>query len=120
MRIRDLFWIGGAALIIGGLGHLLFKLPYKYTGEEIPPKAAIAVILIGSVLFAVSWAIYKFIPEKPDKSGRYFYICKDCLRALPKRKHKSGKCPECGKQMEDLLGFYDRHPELKDKQRPPE
>lgn len=42
-------------------------------------------------------------------------MCKLCLKPYARGDITSNFCPECGTLLEKLSGFYDRHPELKDK-----
>ncbi len=41
-------------------------------------------------------------------------ICLNCKEPFAGKKLSSMKCPKCGGRLEDLIGFYERHPELKD------
>lgn len=40
-------------------------------------------------------------------------MCKQCLRPYARVDIASNSCRECGTILENLVGFYDRHPELK-------
>jgi len=42
-------------------------------------------------------------------------ICPKCLTVRTWAEMETSKCNNCGVELEDLRGFYDRHPELKDK-----
>lgn len=44
------------------------------------------------------------------------YICPNCEAAVDFREVGDHTCPKCKVQLEPLEGFYDRHPELKEKE----
>jgi hypothetical protein len=43
------------------------------------------------------------------------YICRSCLKVSYIKQTKKNKCPLCNSEVEPLKGFYDRHPDLKNK-----
>lgn len=68
------------------------------------------VFLIGGLIYCF-FAIYKkeFPKELPMKS----VICTSCLNPCYEKDLINGFCPKCNGIVDDLLGFLDRHPELK-------
>jgi len=46
--------------------------------------------------------------SQKDKS---YMICPNCTETLEKDKELPIHCTKCGGQLEDLEGFYDRHPD---------
>jgi hypothetical protein len=69
-------------------------------------SVGLGVFLIISSLFT---KIKTDAPKSPD-----FVICRNCLEPLSARSIADSTCQKCGEIMEDLKGFYDRHPELKE------
>jgi len=59
---------------------------------------------IGVFVFAASW-LWQASQEKS------YVICSGCLKMTEKDKGNSSCCVECGAALEDLAGFYERHPE---------
>jgi hypothetical protein len=59
---------------------------------------------IGTFAFAASW-LWLASQEKT------YVICSGCQKMTEKNKRSSLTCLECGAALEDLRGFYDRHPE---------
>lgn len=57
------------------------------------------------------WVAFK---DKAEK-GQDILICRVCNSPHPKNDVKDNKCPKCHVDLEPLEGFYDRHPELRDK-----
>ena len=47
------------------------------------------------------------------KSNDKYVICKICHKAFSIENVPDNKCPKCNIELEELNGFYDRHPELK-------
>ena len=45
--------------------------------------------------------------------GKNLVICSNCQKTYPKNKVHDLICPECGNQLEPLVGFYDRNPHLR-------
>ncbi len=53
--------------------------------------------------------------RKGRRDYKETFICPRCETALPYGEVAEEVCPECGAAMEPLKGFYDRHPERKEK-----
>lgn len=76
-----------------------------------PPKTINEIIAewplllgVGVFAFAASW-LWLASQEKT------YVICSGCQKMTEKNKPSSLTCLECGAVLEDLEGFYDRHPE---------
>jgi len=54
--------------------------------------------------------------ERRAREEKKVYICPRCVKAFFKKDALTLKCPQCGNMLEKLTGFYERHPELKDKE----
>ncbi|WP_320172309.1 hypothetical protein [Maridesulfovibrio sp.] len=64
------------------------------------------------IFFVFFGLLHKF-PKKYHEEG---LICPKCLTPYGLgRAPKSGKCKNCDVELEPIDGFYDRHPELRDK-----
>ena len=60
----------------------------------------------------------KFIEaEKISRDEKKVLMCPECIEPFYKKDCQDLKCPECHGTLEDLSGFYERHPELKTKKR---
>ncbi len=76
---------------------------------------AIYVILIMGCAITV-YGIYLSVCYFVLKENDYlpaFLMCKQCVRPYAREDITSNTCQECGALLENLVGFYDRHPELK-------
>ena len=72
------------------------------------------VFLVGGLGLLVFSILSK---EFPDKNRPEFVICPSCLSPYRIHEIENEKCPKCGTKVEDIKGFYDRHPELKNREK---
>jgi hypothetical protein len=90
-----------------------FKRELDFTEIRWPFGGALIVI---GFIFIWSSLIKKAIEaEKKEKDDNKVLMCPKCEKPFYKKDSSSSMCPECRTELEDLSGFYDRHPELKDK-----
>jgi hypothetical protein len=79
--------------------ELYFKLPWLF-------------------LFGIGLFVVFFFTALFDKGGsRSFFICTKCLSIYHHNRVKNGICPNCFAKVEILAGFYERHPEFRNKKR---
>jgi len=76
--------------------------------QPVPEIAGIILIIFG--LFLIILCIVR-----PQSVTSKKYICPKCEEILNHSGKEEVYCPKCGTKMEPLKGFYDRHPELKEK-----
>jgi len=72
-------------------------------------------IAIGAGLLGIFTTIFFKIKKKPDEVPLYV-ICTSCLKPWHSNETSDKACPDCGGGLEDVNGFYNRHPDLKNKQ----
>lgn len=72
--------------------------------------------LAGVGLFLIFFGLLYRFPKKYHEQGTICPKCQTPFGIGQDRAPKSGKCPDCNVEIEPLDGFYDRHPELKDKE----
>jgi len=68
----------------------------------------IVFIIIGIVFICYAWA-----KKAKDFEGK-FLICTKCEETFEEKDAPSYQCPKCNAKLEDMEGFYERHPELHD------
>lgn len=80
----------------------------------------IGIISLSSLLllYTIYWTICVFIliRRKEFKQLIYkpeFVICPKCKKPYYSKDIPDLRCLNCGERVEDISGFYDRHPELK-------
>ncbi len=103
--------------VLGGLVLILYNRPWtphaKVFSRGIRVDMPGRWMGVGFGLFFIFLGLlYKF-PKKYHEEG---LICPKCLTPYGLgRAPKSGKCKDCDVELEPIDGFYDRHPELRDK-----
>lgn len=65
------------------------------------------LILIG---FLILWSALR---KKAKDFEEKLLICPKCKTSFNQKDITDGQCPRCEVQLEDLKGFYERHPEFK-------
>ena len=53
--------------------------------------------------------------DRKARDAKKVLICPKCVIPSYKKDCLDMKCPSCGEALEELDGFYERHPELKEK-----
>ena len=53
--------------------------------------------------------------EKKAKDEKRVLMCPKCVKPFYKKDVPTLRCPGCQTSLEDLSGFYERHPDLKDR-----
>jgi len=103
----------GIFLIIFGI-FLLFKhtyhdLLYDFYYHYGPYHRLLGIILIGlGTLIS-----YKSYRKNPKSFEDTYLICPNCRKLFNEKNIANKHCPECETMLEELDGFYERHPELK-------
>ena len=78
-------------------------------GYPVSNATGVIVALFGVAL--IVFAIFR--KSTPDKEEDKFLICPKCKTPFNQKDLTDSRCPECKAELEDLEGFYERHPELK-------
>jgi len=111
----------GALLGLFGLGILInpniyhTALRYNFDFAEIKWPFGIGLIILGSLFIWSPFRKKSIEAEKKAKDENRLLMCPKCIKPFYKKDCYDLKCPECQALLEDLSGFYERHPELKDK-----
>ncbi len=112
IRLRQLFiaCIGGGASI--WLGILIMRKGIDYrSGFPVPRVSGLLICLFGICLILHAF-LSKNIPKGYDDS---FVICVGCGSSYYAKDVNRNVCPKCGGMVEDSKGFYDRHPETRNR-----
>lgn len=118
MRRSKVFLLLGIALSLLGTNMFLqpryynpiYRLELDFTGYNVP--FGILLIVVG-VFFILTTLWNKTEAGKAEPPQ--LLICPKCQKVQTSVESETLKCATCGIELEDLEGFYDRHPELKDK-----
>jgi hypothetical protein len=100
----------GLSLIIFGIGILISPVAYhpvyRVNLDLTNIRWPFGLILIGSGIACL------FLVFSKRARTNNFMICPDCGEVFnAKSKEECNSCEGCGCQLEELDGFYDRHPE---------
>lgn len=71
------------------------------------------LIIVGCYVILSSFQRKTIEAEKKRKEDKKVMMCRECVKPFYKKNCNDLKCPECKAPVEELIGFYERHPELK-------
>jgi len=91
------------------------RLDYYFDFSEVKWPFGGGLIVLGIFFIWSSFRKKAIEAEKKAKDDKKVLMCPKCVRPYHKKDCPSSKCPECQTDLEELSGFYERHPELKDK-----
>ncbi len=69
--------------------------------------------------FIILGVVFIFVSAKMKNNITDNFICPKCEEIIDHSGEDEVFCPKCGTKMEPLKGFYERHPELKEKSENP-
>lgn len=106
------------------LGILIVKIPAFYSSylhryidlTKIRWPFGGTIFVLGCLFIGASLRKGAIEYEKRRRENERVYMCPKCSRPFVKKDVPTLKCPDCGSALENLSGFYERHPELKDKE----
>ena len=77
-----------------------------------PISKGTGFIVLGFGIVTVLYGCFQKISSKQNELS--FSICPNCKKSLYSADVPEGLCPICKVRLENLSGFYERHPELRD------
>lgn len=96
----------GCAIIVQPRWHSSkYDYNFDFTGIHIPFGSALIII---GVIF-----IWSALRRKAKEYKEIFLICPKCEETFDKKDVPDQLCPNCKVDLENIEGFYERHPELK-------
>ena len=106
----------GASIIISPqFYHSGYKFSFNFTGIKWPFGGGL--IILGAFFIWSSFRKKTIEAEKKAKDDKKVLMCPKCIKPFYKKDCEDLKCPDCQAPLEELSGFYERHPELKDRTR---
>jgi len=69
--------------------------------------------VFGLILLVCGGAILLSVVRRKKTSDEKVVICPSCGRSYNQQDVPRMECPTCQVELEDLKGFYDRHPDLR-------
>ena len=116
---RQLFIIFGLLLVAFGVGIIINPtiyhsgLRYSFDFTEIKWPFGIFIIGLGITFVVTAFRRQAIEYEKIQAGLEKVLMCPACVEPHKKKDAPELKCPACNGDLEDLVGFYERHPELK-------
>lgn len=112
--LRFFFLVLGIGAVSGGIG--IYRDPLWCSAKyQICSDMSGYNVQVGTFLIIGGLAVIGSILLKRRYDGDDILMCPECMVPIAKKNTPSGKCQKCDAHMEPLEGFYERHPELKDK-----
>ena len=109
----------GVLMGLFGLGILINPiinhtgLRYNFDFTEIKWPFGIGIILLGIFFIWSPFMKKAILAERKAKNDKKVLMCPKCIKPFYRKDCQDLTCPECQCQLEELSGFYERHPEFK-------
>ena len=113
--------------MLNKIAFLIFGVFLSWLGFEVIRKGGFALyghyvsfadskIVIGSVIivFGIVFIWFALGRKVQDFKGKLL-VCPKCKDSFNQKDVPNSLCPNCAVELEDLEGFYERHPELKER-----
>lgn len=98
-------------------GKIVIRSVVLTGSDAISYIVALAIVTVGAISYATFIAIYGIryfkSPHPANELTPENWICIKCKDTFPGYSIKGKACPHCGGTLEDLEGFFARHPEVK-------
>jgi len=91
------------------------RLDYYFDLTAIKWPFGGGLIILGAFFIWSSFRKKTIAADKKAKDEKKVLMCTKCIKPFYKKDCEDLKCPACQAPLEELSGFYERHPELKDK-----
>ena len=109
----------GITLLIGGI--IIWFRPVYYSSlydktldfSSIKFPFGGGLIILGAFFIWSSFRKKTIEADKKAKDEKKVLMCPKCIKPFYKKDCDDLKCPDCYGSLEELSGFYERHPELK-------
>lgn len=94
------------------LGFMIYSQKGWHFGRFGPTHHTAGYLFLIGGLVLTLFAILK--KDFPKEKGDEYMMCVSCLKPSFRKELRDEKCPFCNGIVEELKGFYERHPKLKD------
>ncbi len=118
---RISYIILGVLIGLFGLGILINPiiyhtgLRYQFDFTDVRWPFGGGLIILGAFFIWSSFRKKAIETEKTSRDEKKVLMCPKCIKPFYKKDCEDLKCPDCQAPLEELSGFYERHPELKNR-----
>ncbi len=91
------------------------ELRYNFDFSSVKWPFGGGLIVLGALFIWSSFRKKAIEADKMVKEGKKVFMCAKCVKPFYKKDSLDGNCPNCHEPLEELDGFYERHPKLKGK-----
>lgn len=105
--------IFGLIVVCWGASIILSPVHYSSQFNAYFDFTEIRWPLGGFLIVLGGWFVWSGFRQKDMSYLKETYMCVKCKQPLWCEDVLDLKCPECGRDLEPIKGFYDRHPELR-------
>lgn len=108
---------GGLILILFGIVTLL-EDGYTRYGVQVPVGkiVAIGIIVYGLIMLRSGFKIITSMSTKSEVKA--YFKCVNCGERYNSNVMTTVHCPKCSGKIENIEGFFERHPEFRDEYKP--
>ena len=87
----------------------------SFGGFPIPKEVGIIFMVLGAFILVYSFFFRKspFEEKEIDPASENAVMCPECRKPAYEIDFPGRMCPKCNIEVENVDGFYDRHPELR-------
>ncbi len=94
------------------------ELQFYFDFTEVRWPFGGGLLILGGLFIWSSFRKKALDDEKKSKDEKIVLMCPKCVQPIYKKDCPDLRCPECSSSLESLSGFYERHPELKNRGEP--
>jgi len=113
--LKFFYTIIGCSLTIFGIqiiyDPIFHDTKHNYTFDFSEVKWPFGILL---TLLGIGFLYFTF-RKRFEESNSDFLICPTCQKPFDPKDIEENQCTTCGTDLENLNGFFERHPELKEK-----
>ena len=115
MSAKITYIILGVSLILIGvmmiIDPIFYSTKYNYTWDFTEVKWPLGCFLV----ILGSYFLVSNLKKKAQDYEERVLMCPKCIAPFNHSAVPNKNCPDCGTQLENLEGFYERHPDLRTK-----
>ena len=89
------------------------RLDYYFDFTEVKWPFGLCLIVLGGIFIWSAFRKKAIEAEDEYKLQQRVVMCPSCVKPFQIKDAPNFKCPICNEELDDLEGFYERHPNLR-------